>query len=265
MFIPLIDDNPTRRTPIVTYILLALNVLVFIWSTRLTDFQQQLLVYRHGFIPARIAQLSTKRPIVVPVDEVVHSRFFGLMEVQRPLQFEANPREIWSSLITCMFLHGSWLHLLGNMWFLYVFGNNVEDRLGPLPYLILYLGGGLIASASHWFIEPHSLVPVIGASGAVAVILGAYTVAWPWAKVKTLVFLLLFITIVDMPALLVNGLWFFVQLIAGQESLRRATAGGVAWWAHVGGFVAGALLMPLFSALFGRDYQRPKQFNEIEE
>ncbi len=264
MFIPLHDDNPTRRTPVVTYILVAVNVLAFIWSTRLTDLQQQLLVYRHGFIPARIAQLSTKQPIVVPIEEVVHSSFFGFLQVRRPLQLDPEPREIWSSLFTCMFLHGSWLHLLGNMWFLYVFGNNVEDRLGPLPYLILYLGGGLIASASHWFFEPHSLIPVIGASGAVAVILGAYTVAWPWARVQILVFLLIFVTVVEMPALIVNGVWFLAQLIAGQESLRRATAGGVAWWAHVGGFIAGALLMPLFSALFGRDHKRPKWFDESE-
>ena len=265
MFIPLHDDNPARRTPVATYLLVAVNTLVFIWSTRLTDFEQQLLVYRHGFVPARIAQLSTKQPLVVPIEEAVHNRFFGLLQVQRPLQLDPDPREIWSSFFTCMFLHGSWLHLLGNMWFLYVFGNKVEDRLGPLPYLILYLGGGVIASASHWMIEPHSLVPVIGASGAVAVILGAYTVAWPWARVQTLVFLLVFITVVDFPALVVNGVWFLAQLIAGQESLRRASAGGVAWWAHVGGFIAGDLLMPLFSALFGRDRHGPKWFDESED
>ena len=164
-----------------------------------------------------------------------------------------------------MFLHGSWLHLLGNMWFLYLFGNNVEDRLGPLPYLILYLGGGLIASGSHWMFEPHSTIPVIGASGAVAVILGAYTIAWPWARVQTLVFLLFFVTIIEVPALVVNGVWFIGQLVAGQESLRRATAGGVAWWAHVGGFIAGALLMPLFSALFSRDNPQPKWFDESDD
>jgi membrane associated rhomboid family serine protease len=264
MLIPLHDDNPTRRTPVVTYVLVAINALVFIWSTRLTDIQSQLLVYRRGFIPARIAQLSTKQPIVVPVEEVVQNRFFGPLEIQRPLQLDPDAREIWSSLFTCMFLHSSWMHLLGNMWFLYLFGNNVEDRLGPLPYLILYLCGGLIASASHWMFEPRSLIPVIGASGAVAVILGAYTIAWPWARVQTLVFLLIFITIVELPALLVNGLWFLAQLFAGQESLRRAGAGGVAWWAHVGGFVAGALLMPLFSALFGRNNDRPKWFDESE-
>jgi membrane associated rhomboid family serine protease len=265
MFIPLHDDNPVRRTPVVTYLLVAINVLVFIWSARLTELGQQLLVYRHGFVPLRIAQLSERRPIVVPVEEVVRVGFFGTFAVQRPLQLDPNPREIWASLFTCMFLHGSWLHLLGNMWFLYLFGNNVEDRLGPLAYLILYLGGGLIASASHWLFEPRSMIPVIGASGAVAVILGAYTIAWPWARVQTLVFLLFFITVIEVPALVVNGAWFLAQLVAGQESLRRVTAGGVAWWAHVGGFIAGVLLMPLFSALFARNDNQPKWFDESEE
>jgi membrane associated rhomboid family serine protease len=264
MFIPLHDDTPSRSTPVITYLLVAVNVLVFIWFTQLTDLQQQLLVYRQGFVPARITQLSTKQPIVVPIGDVVQIRFFGPLEIQRPLSLDPKPREIWSSLFTCMFLHGSWLHLLGNMWFLYLFGNNVEDRLGRLPYLILYLGGGLIASGSHWLFEPHSTIPVIGASGAVAVILGAYTITWPWARVQTLVFLLVFVTIIEVPALVVNGVWFLGQLVAGQDSLRRATAGGVAWWAHVGGFIAGALPMPLFSALFSRKNNQPKWFDESD-
>ncbi len=140
MFLPLYDDNPAQRRPIVTYLLVAINVLVFFWSTRLSEVRQQLLVYRYGFVPARIAQLSTHRQIVVPVEEVVHSRFFGSLEVQRPLPLDPNPGEICLSLFTCMFLHGSWLHVIGNMWFLYLFGNNVEDRLGPLPYLFLVPG-----------------------------------------------------------------------------------------------------------------------------
>jgi membrane associated rhomboid family serine protease len=257
MFLPLRDENPAHHTPVATYVLVALNILVFVWSNRLTDIQQQLLVYRLGFVPARIAQLTTHQPIVVPVEEVVGNRFFGAIAIQRPLSLDPRPVEIWSSLFTCMFLHGSWLHLLGNMWFLYLFGNNVEDRLGPLPYLLLYLGGGMLASASHWMIEPQSKLPVIGASGAVAVILGAYTITWPWARMQTLVFLFIFVTIIEVPALVVNGVWFLAQLAAGQESLRRETSGGVAWWAHVGGFIAGALLMPLFSALFGRHDSSP--------
>jgi membrane associated rhomboid family serine protease len=262
MFIPFHDDNPVRRTPLVNYVLVAINVLVFIWTARLTELQQQMLVYRRGFVPARIAQLTTRQPIVVPVEEVVHNSFFGRVQVQRPLPLDANPREIWLSLITCMFLHGSWMHVLGNMWFLYLFGNNVEDRLGPLPYLILYMLGGLIASGSHWLFDPHSTVPVIGASGAVAAILGAYTIAWPWARVQAFVFLFIFVTIIEVPALVVNGVWFIAQIVAGQEAMRRATAGGVAWWAHTGGFIAGLLLMPLFSALVGRKNVEYKLIDE---
>jgi membrane associated rhomboid family serine protease len=264
MFIPLYDDNPVHRTPVVTYILIAANVLVFLWSGHLNDLQEQTLVYRRGFVPLRIAQLSDRRPITVPMEEIVQIGFFRKLAVQRPLQLEPDPREIYASLFTCMFLHGSWIHLLGNMWFLYLFGNNVEDRLGALPYLILYLGGGLVASGTHWLFDPRSTIPVIGASGAVAVILGAYTVTWPWARVQTLVILVIFVTFIEVPALIVNGAWFLGQLIAGQEAMRRATAGGVAWWAHVGGFIAGALLMPLFSALFARRDNLPKSFEEGE-
>jgi membrane associated rhomboid family serine protease len=264
MFLPLYDDNPATRTPIVTYLLVAINVLVFFWSTRLSDVQQQLLVYRYGFVPARISQLSTQRPIVVPVEEVVQNRFFGLVGIRRELTLEPNPREIYLSLLTCMFLHGSWLHVIGNMWFLYLFGNNVEDRLGPLPYLLFYLGGGLLAGGAQWLFDPQSKIPVIGASGAVAVILGAYTIAWPWARVYTLVFLLFFATIIEVPALAINGVWFLAQLIAGQASLRMATAGGVAWWVHVAGFIVGAALMPALSAIFGRENGRPKSFDENE-
>jgi membrane associated rhomboid family serine protease len=265
MFIPLYDENPVRRIPIVTYGLVAINVLVFVWSTQQADLQQQLLVYRHGFIPARISQLSTHQQIVVPVEEVVMNRFWGPVAVQRPLLLDSNPREIWSSLFTCMFLHGSWMHLIGNMWFLYMFGNNVEDRLGALPYLFLYLAGGLIASGSHWLFDSRSLIPVIGASGAVAVILGSYTIEWPWARVHTLVFLVFFVTIIEVPALVVNGVWFIAQVAAGQESLRRAPSGGVAWWAHVGGFLAGMVLMPIFSAVFADRKNEVKWFDETGE
>ena len=137
------------------------------------------------------------------------------------------------------------------MWFLWLFGDNVEDRLGPLLYLVLYLLGGVVASISHWVVDPESTLPVIGASGAVAAVLGAYAITWPWARVRTLVFLVIFVTIIDVPALFVLGAWFVRQLVAGHQSLYHAGTGGVAWWAHVGGFVAGMVLMPLFSLLVG--------------
>jgi len=207
-----------------------------------------LMTYRRGFVPARISQLTDPKPITVPVDRVVWNPHFGRPQVDRKfLRLPPNRREIIASLLTCMFLHGGWMHLLGNMWFLWIFGNNVEDRLGPLPFLFIYLFGGILASGSHWMVEPGSMIPVIGASGAIATILGAYAVTWPWARVRTLVFLFIFVTIIDLPALLVLGVWFVGQLLAGGSG----AGGNVAWWAHIGGFVAGMIMMPLASSLLG--------------
>jgi membrane associated rhomboid family serine protease len=249
---PLYDNNPTRRTPLATYALVAINVLLFLWMRHLPEWEQQKLAYQRGFVPARIAQLDRPYPIYVTIDQPVHFPFFGDRVVQRPLKLAPEPKQIWLSLLTCMFLHGSWMHLLGNMWFLLLFGNNVEDRLGPFFYLVLYLIGGLIASGAHWIIAPNSVVPVIGASGAIAAVLGAYAVAWPWARVSCLVFLVIFVTIIELPALVVLGVWFLVQVLSGQAALDGAGSGGVAWWAHIGGFLAGMILMPLMSFFVGR-------------
>ncbi len=182
---------------------------------------------------------------------IVNVPFWGQKVMPRAIELKPEPRQIWASLLTCMFLHGGWWHLLGNMWFLWIFGDNVEDRLGPLLYLVLYLLGGVIASLSHWVVSPNSTLPVIGASGAVAAVLGAYAITWPGARVRTLVFLVIFVTIIDVPALVVLGAWFVGQLVAGHQALYHAGTGGVAWWAHVGGFVAGMVLMPTFSLLVG--------------
>ncbi|MEE8450515.1 MAG: rhomboid family intramembrane serine protease [Thermoguttaceae bacterium] len=245
MLFPFHDDNPTERTPVVTYALIAINLAAFLATYRLPSVERQLLIYRRGFMPARIGQLIDPKPIAVPVDRVIQHPRHGRPQVDRGfLQLQPIPREIAASLITCMFLHAGWMHLLGNMWFLWIFGNNVEDRLGAVPFLGVYLFGGILASGSHWMVEPDSTAPVIGASGAVATVLGAYAVTWPWARVRTLVFLFVFITVIDLPALLVLGVWFLGQLLAG----GRDVGGNVAWWAHIGGFVAGVVMMPLVSA-----------------
>jgi len=248
MFIPLHDDNPTRRTPVVTFLVIGLNVLVQLWSSHLNPVEQQLFAYRYGFVPARIMQLSHKEPVYAPLRVEKLHLFWGPYVEEHLVRLDPQPRQICLSLITCMFLHGGWLHLIGNMWFLWLFGNNVEDRLGPVRYLVLYLGGGLIAGLSHWAVTPQSLVPVIGASGAVAAVLGAYAITWPWARVSVLMVLVIFLTVIDVPALFVLGIWFIAQVLAGQESLREASLGGVAWWAHVGGFLAGVAVMPLLKA-----------------
>lgn len=272
MFFPFHDDNPTVRTPIVTCALVLVNVVCFLWVRQLPPVKQQELVYRHGFMPKRIAQLKDPRLVIdVPVSTgrvvrlVDPRRGWIQVEEKRILHLHADRREILTSLLTCMFLHGGWFHLIGNMWFLWLFGNNVEDRLGPVLFIIFYLFGGLLASGCHWLTGPASTTPVIGASGAVATVLGAYAITWPWARVRTLVFLFVFITIIDLPALLVLGAWFLGQLLEGSRALDLGIAGGVAWWAHIGGFITGVVLMPVFSAAVGADERKKAQPKTTDE
>lgn len=248
---PLHDDNPTVRTPVATYLLVAVNVLVFLLTVGLSSQEQQVLAYRHGFVPARMGQLVRPQPLTVPVRALAVDRFGQQMLVEKRLELPPEAPSILVSLLTCMFLHAGWLHLVGNLWFLWIFGNNVEDRLGPVVYLLFYLVGGLVASGCHWLVDPHSTTPVIGASGAIAAILGAYAVTWPWARVRTLVFLIVFVTVIDVPALLVLGFWFLAQLFSSAQQWHEAA--GVAWWAHIGGFVAGAVLMPLLDRAINGD------------
>ena len=265
MLLPFHDDNPTVRAPVATVGLIALCVLAFVYVSRLPAEKQRDVVYHQGFVPARIEQLRGAGPINVPIEKRMrHPLNPGLALVQRDMiRLDPEPREILASLVTCMFLHGSWLHLLGNMWFLWIFGNNVEDRLGRPLFLLVYLGGGLIATACHWAVYSDSLTPVIGASGAVATVLGAYAITWPWARVHTLVFLFIFITVIDIPALVVLGVWFAGQLLSGVQALGHAAATGVAWWAHVGGFAAGVVLMPLLGSLV--DAPKPRRRREARE
>ncbi len=247
MFFPLYDDNPVHRTPIVTYLLIAVNVLALLYMYLLPMSERQFFVFEHGFIPARIGQLTSDQPIVVPLERLAVSRSTGqLVKLSQPYELPPSRMGILATLLTCMFLHGGWLHLLGNMWFLKIFGNNIEDRLGRPTYLFFYLFGGLLASAGQWFQDPQSVVPVIGASGAVAAILGAYAVTYPHARVHTLVFIIVFFTFWDLPALLVLGVWFVGQILSAQQEVVGGTGEGVAFAAHVVGFAAGAILMPLF-------------------
>jgi len=248
MLFPFRDNVPTRRIPLATYALIAINAAVFVSMLGLPEDKREQLVLRRGFIPARIGQLFHGRVLQVemPRDQVI--RPDGQIELLvEEIQIAPNPRQTLASVMTSMFLHGGWLHLLGNMWLLWIFGDNVEDRLGFVLYLMLYLGGGTVALACQWAVSPNSPIPVIGASGAVAAILGAYAVTWPFARVQTLVFLLFFVTIIELPALLVLGFWFLGQLVAATQSLSLRDVGyqgGVAFWAHVGGFLAGLLAMP---------------------
>jgi len=150
----------------------------------------------------------------------------------------------WQALFSSMFLHGGWGHLLGNLWFLWIFGNNVEDSMGHLRFLLFYLMTGLVASAAHIASDPGSVVPVVGASGAISGVMGAYLLLYPRARVRTLLVLIVFFTLIDVPAFVYLGYWFLLQLASAQ--LTAGSGGGVAFWAHVGGFVAGLGLILVF-------------------
>jgi membrane associated rhomboid family serine protease len=217
------------------------------WMSTLTPNEVNLLAYRHGFIPKRVTELRHGRPLLafIPlVDERGNEVAGGRPTV---VQLPETPAAVYSTLFTTMFLHGGWLHLISNMWMLWIFGNNIEDRLGHLMYLCFYLVGGLVASLTHWAVGPSSAEPVIGASGAVAAVLGGYAVTYPWAKVRTLIFVGL-VFIVDIPALVWLGIWFVLQnLVPGILSLNGVEVERVAFWAHIGGFVAGMVLMPFLA------------------
>ncbi len=249
MFFPFRDENPAERTPVVTYALIAINVLCFLWLSRLPESVQERVTIQHGFIPARIGQLLTDKPIEINAPALAQYPHLPFqVVVNRTYRLPPTPGPILLSLLTTMFLHGGWLHLLGNMWFLFIFGNNVEDRLGHVPFLLFYLVGGLLASGFHWLINPGSLVPVVGASGAISAVLGAYAITWPFARIQTLVFLFIFVTVLELPALVVLGGWFLIQILEASQAVQVGMNGGVAWWAHIGGFAAGAVLMSLFGA-----------------
>jgi len=213
--IPLRDINPTRTFPLTTLLLIVANVLVFIYELILPSEEAlQGFIYTMGAIPY----------------EVVHS--FG-------------PR-VAINLLTSIFLHAGFVHIIGNMLFLWIFGNNVEDNMGRLRFAAFYLLCGFGASATQIAVAPSSRVPIIGASGAIAGVLGAYLPLFPHAQIDTLLILGYFIRLVRLPAVLVIGLWVMLQFFSGLASLGIVQAGGVAWFAHIGGFIAGLLLVNIF-------------------
>ena len=213
---PLRDSVPSSRPPIVNVLLIAACTLMFIFELSLGPSLDGFFL-ANAFVPVRLFH---------------------------PAAFHVGLGFNVKSALLSMFLHGGWLHLIGNMWFLWIFGDNVEDALGHFKYLPFYLGCGGAAALSQAVIAPASQVPMIGASGAIAGVLGAYLVWFPWARVKTLVFLVVFVTIMDLPAPLFLVLWFVVQFFSGTMAIASASAaaGGVAFFAHIGGFIAGVIL-----------------------
>jgi len=230
--IPLRDSVAVQRWPVVTWLLIGINVWVFL-NELLLGPELEAFIRTWAFIPARYFALS-----------------------------ELNPGD-WAGrylpIFTSMFLHGGWLHLLGNMVYLWIFGDNVEDRLGHVRYLIFYLATGLGAALVHAHLAPDSTLPTVGASGAISGVLGAYFVLFPHARVYTLVpFVFVFLGVVEIPAAVYLGFWFAMQVLSGAAGLAAqvdADGGGVAWWAHIGGFVMGMAVAALLRAR--RPQERP--------
>jgi membrane associated rhomboid family serine protease len=211
--IPVKDEMPTRETPVVNYVLIAVNVIVYLVMALASPATQEAIVARYAMIPANFADGVTLAEII--------------------------------TIFTSMFMHAGIAHLGGNMLYLWIFGDNVEDRLGHGWYLVFYLVGGVVASLTHLATNWGSAVPTVGASGAIAAVLGAYLVLFPASRIVTLIPLGIFSRLTTAPAFVFLGLWFVLQLFEGVMSIGGADVSGVAFWAHVGGFVAGMVMIKL--------------------
>jgi membrane associated rhomboid family serine protease len=229
--VPLRDNVPTTITPYVTYGLIGANISIFLYQLSLTRPELQAFFQSAALVPCQLSGIGGRCPIHTSGE---------LAE--------------WTTLITSQFLHGGFLHIAGNMLFLWIFGNNVEDRLGHIKFLIFYLACGVLAALSQWFFSQNSAIPSLGASGAIAGVMGAYLLRYPHAKVLTLIPLGFFFWTFELPAIFFLGFWFVQQAFYGIAGLQARTnigmeSGGVAYWAHAGGFVFGAILGPLFGLL----------------
>lgn len=219
--LPIKDTIRSRSVPLVNWLIIVANILVFLYQTRLSPLRLEQFINTYGLVPANLDP--------------------------------TNPAT-WMPLITHMFLHGGWLHILSNLWILFIFGDNVEDRLGSLRYLLFYFIGGIVAGLVQIYFSLDPLTPSIGASGAIAAVLGGYFSFYPRSKVITLIPIFIIPWFVELPSFLFLGFWFVSQLFQGLMSLATPSGqvGGVAWWAHIGGFIFGLLTVRLFA--IGRSY-----------
>jgi len=257
MLFPLIDENPTRRWPFVTVGLIAINTLLLVAMLGLDPLEHNRAFLEYGFVPQRFTEaLTSGEAVQVDLKDLLQDspEARDVLEKSQADTIVTLPGTIPAALATIfssMFLHAGIAHLVGNMWFLWIFGNNVEDRLGHLPYLLFYLLGGICAAIAHWATATSTgaLIPTVGASGAVAVVLGAYAVTYPKAQVRCMLFLFVIFFMIDLPALVVLGVWITFQLVQGLGALHIGLDGGVAWWAHIGGFLFGMAVMPLLTMI----------------
>jgi len=226
--IPIRDDQPRFSAPYLNNFLIGLNLLIFLFESALDPESLKAMIYQFGVIPSHVTALLAGT-----------SRY--------------HPAAVLVPFLTSMFLHGSWMHVIGNMWFLWIFGDNIEDYLGHFSYLIFYLLSGVVAAATQVALDPHLRVPTVGASGAIAGVLGAYFVLYPKARVLTWFPPIFFF---HLPAWVMLGYWFVLQFLSGAVtsiSYSSQTSGGIAFWAHVGGFVAGIALIKLLP-------ERPRRY-----
>lgn len=227
---PLRDTIRSYTFPVVNWFLIGVNALVFLFELSLTPAAQDRLIATFGLVPARL-------------------------NLANPVLLLLHPAAL-IPLFTHMFLHGGWFHILSNMWVLYIFGDNVEDRMGSGRYLLFYLLSGLAAALTQVLIDPASRAPSIGASGAIAGVLGAYFLMYPKARVTTLILLIIIPWFVELPAVIFLGFWFVSQLFSGIASLGTVQSGGIAWWAHIGGFLFGMLCYRFFTPKRNPAYSR---------
>jgi membrane associated rhomboid family serine protease len=251
---PIKDNMPTDRFPVVTLALIIANFIVYLLTIRhggsLISGPDTHEVLKYGAIPRALTHSGVHCAQVAPVDNpqaaevLCNSRELAANGI--PAE---NPLPPWQTVFTSMFMHGSILHILGNMLFLWIFGNNVEDSMGPVRFIIFYLLGGIAALALQVVIDPNSTAPTVGASGAIAAVLGGYILLYPHARVLTLVFIILFFTVIELPALVMLGIWFVEQALFGALNLTHPTGGGggVAYFAHIGGFGFGLAAIRLFA------------------
>jgi membrane associated rhomboid family serine protease len=253
---PIKDDIPTRRFPILTVVIIAACVIVYFVFERggftLGETGNEVVV-EYGAIPYELTHPGEECGPVSP-DQLA-------CEGQEGVQGEA-PEQApsWLTIFTSMFMHGSLLHLGGNMLFLWIFGNNIEDSMSRWRFILFYVGGGAAALFAQVLVGPSEAVPTVGASGAIAAVLGGYAILYPRARVVTVVFIIIFFTIVTLPALIVLGLWFLLQLAYGASEVSQPVGGGgVAYFAHIGGFVFGLALIKLFANDVHEDYDAPRR------
>ncbi|WP_077730889.1 rhomboid family intramembrane serine protease [Methylocaldum sp. RMAD-M] len=224
---PLRDENPIVRRPVATIAIIGLNIASWVFVQGLGNGEPLAWsLCNYGLIPGELFD-RVPAGTVIPLGENLGCELTGDTSVL--------------TLVTHMFLHGGWFHIIGNLWFLWVFGDNVEDSMGPIRFVIFYLACGLAAAGAQIFTDPAAAIPMVGASGAIGGVMGAYARLYPRARIVTLIFLGFYVTTVALPAIAMLGYWFFIQIAGGLPALQEA-GGGVAFWAHVGGFLAGLIL-----------------------